>query len=202
MNPTAAESIEVNEKREVEIVTRGGSDLWRSTFYGFDTINAPAVVVPVKNNCTMVVDVSFEYGARFDQAGVVAWVDDGCWAKASIEYEDEETGRLGSVATSGGHSDWATSDVPGGITSWSFRISRRGPDFLIESGPVGGELKQMRILHLASLGPTEDAGADDPDCKDQVVEMGVYACSPTTGAFTARFSSWSFQPLSWPPHTP
>jgi regulation of enolase protein 1 (concanavalin A-like superfamily) len=60
------------------------------------------------------------------------------WVKASIEYENNELAKLGSVVTNLGYSDWATTDIPNKIVKiiW-YRLSRRGPDFLIETSEDG-----------------------------------------------------------------
>ncbi|WP_397312917.1 DUF1349 domain-containing protein, partial [Paenibacillus elgii] len=44
--------------------------------------------------------------------------------KASIEYENEEYQRLGSVVTNHGFSDWATTDIGPLSIDWASRIER------------------------------------------------------------------------------
>ena len=41
---------------------------------------------------------------RFDQCGVVMYLDSENWLKGSIEYENDEFQHLGSVATNHGYS--------------------------------------------------------------------------------------------------
>ena len=60
---------------------------------------------------SFVVKTEFESKRRFDQCGVVMYLDNENWLKASIEYENEEYQRLGSVVTNHGYSDWATTDI-------------------------------------------------------------------------------------------
>lgn len=55
---------------------------------------------------SFVVKTEFESKHRFDQCGVVAYIDSDNWLKASIEYENEEFQHLGSVATNHDYSDW------------------------------------------------------------------------------------------------
>ena len=45
---------------------------------------------------------------RFDQCGIVVYLDSENWLKASIEYENDRFQHLGSIVTNGGYSDWAT----------------------------------------------------------------------------------------------
>ena len=60
----------------------------------------------------------FESSCRFDQCGVVMYLDSDNWFKASIEYEDEKIQRLGSVVTNHGYSDWATTDISSDIKAY------------------------------------------------------------------------------------
>lgn len=48
---------------------------------------------------------------RFDQCGVVMYLDSDNWFKVLIEYEDEQIQGVGSVVTNHGYSDWATTDI-------------------------------------------------------------------------------------------
>ena len=82
--------------------------------------------------------------------------------KASIECENENFSRLGSVVTNLGYSDWATTDIDTISGIW-YRLSRRGSDFLVESSFDGVSFKQMRIFHLHKLGETtEQMGKSNP----------------------------------------
>ncbi len=45
---------------------------------------------------------------RFDQCGIVIYLDSDNWLKASVEYENDTYQHLGSVVTNDGYSDWAT----------------------------------------------------------------------------------------------
>ncbi len=90
----------------------------------------------------------FDSKARFDQCGVVVYLDSENWFKSSIEYENEQYQRLGSVVTNQGYSDWATTDIDASVKSRWYRISRRESDYCIEFGTYGTVFSQMRICHL------------------------------------------------------
>ena len=53
-----------------------------------------------------------ESNHRFDQCGIVMYLDSENWLKGSVEYENEAFQHLGSVVTNGGYSDWATTAIP------------------------------------------------------------------------------------------
>ena len=185
----------------VEIVTEPHTDLWQRTYYGFRADDAAALLVTSDGNFTFTVKASFAYRRQFDQCGVIVYVDGETWCKASVELEDAALSRLGSVVTNGGHSDWATTDIATPSAMW-YRLSRRGPDFLIEASADGQDFRQLRIFHLHALGETTAAmGRSDPALPPaRPVDFGVYACSPQDSSFTARFSDVRLEPCGWKSH--
>ena len=98
-----------NEK--VIIVTESETDFWQRTYYGFRNNNAPSLLLESDENFSFTTKVEFEYKALFDQCGLIIYLDNENWFKASIEFENNRFSRLGSVVTNMGHSDWATSDI-------------------------------------------------------------------------------------------
>ncbi|OED35135.1 hypothetical protein AB833_31340 [Chromatiales bacterium (ex Bugula neritina AB1)] len=185
----------------VSITTEPGTDFWQRSYYGFRNDNAHALQVESDENFTFTAKVNFDYHALFDQCGLIIYIDSENWFKASIEYENDEKSKLGSVVTNFGYSDWATSDIPLPNEVW-YRLSRRGPDFLIESSLDGLVFKQMRIFHLHKLGETtSEMGKHNPPLPAQcAVYFGVYACSPLRSSFTANFTGMSFEPCIWLAH--
>ncbi len=198
----------INEPREsrvtgdeVEIGTDPGTDFWQRSYYGFRNDNAHALVLERQDNFTLEARVSFEYRDRFDQCGLVIYEDSENWFKASIEHETEGPARLGSVVTNAGYSDWATTDI-GGVASIRYRLSRRGPDFLLERAFGGEEYHQMRVFHLRVLGETtqEMGRANPPLPPMRPVHVGLYACSPIGAGFRVRFEELVLSESIWRAH--
>lgn len=189
------------EEDSVVIKTDPGTDFWQRTFYGFRNENAHAYLVPLKENFTLSFRVSFAYKERFDQCGIAAYLDNENWIKGSIEYENESFCHLGSVVTNLGYSDWATQEIPA-PDAWYYRLSRRGPDFLIESSKDGKTYSQMRVCHFHALGETtrEMGHEASPDTKGKEVLVGLYACSPLDSSFEAVFDSILLEENQWAPH--
>ncbi|HGF7196432.1 TPA: DUF1349 domain-containing protein [Vibrio cholerae] len=185
----------------VSITTEPKTDFWQRSYYGFRNENAPALLIDSKDNFTFTAKVSFAYQQLFDQCGLIVYIDNENWFKASIEYENQSFSRLGSVVTNLGYSDWATTDIPLPKEIW-YRLSRRGPDFLIESSFDGLVFNQMRIFHLHQLGETTiEMGKCNPPLPTQkVVSFGVYACSPSESSFTAKFTEMILEPCKWLAH--
>lgn len=187
--------------KSVEIVTEPGTDFWQRSYYGFRNDNAPAILVESTENFTFSVQTEFTYTTQFDQCGVIIYINSENWFKASIEYENSDFSRLGSVVTNLGYSDWATTDIETVNSMW-YRLSRRGPDFLIEFSADGQTYRQMRIFHLHLLGETTaDMGQKfPPDPPAKPLNFGLYACSPGRSSFSANFSNFKLEKCIWKPH--
>lgn len=173
---------------KIEIVTKPYTDLWQRTYYHFQNDNAPVLQIQVTEKFfSFVVKTEFESCHRFDQCGVVMYLDSDNWIKGSIEYENETYQHLGSVVTNNGYSDWATVEIPAHVKSMWYRFSRREDDFCIECSTDGVKFQQMRICHMFQV-------------KDDV-QVGIYACSPENSSFKATFTHLELTECKWKAHT-
>ena len=132
------------------------------------------------------VKTEFDSKNRFDQCGIVLYLDSENWLKASIEYENGVFQHLGSVVTNHGYSDWATTEIDGSIRSMWYRLSRREDDYCIECSSDGEHFSQMRVCHL-----WEGAGK---------ISFGIYACSPEDSSFKATFTNMEVTECKWLAH--
>ncbi|MDE7290735.1 MAG: DUF1349 domain-containing protein [Treponemataceae bacterium] len=182
----APKKYEVTEEK-VKIVTEPFTDLWQRTYYHFRNDNAPVLQMSTDEKYfSFVVKTEFDTKVRYDQSGVVLYIDSENWLKASIEYENEQIQRLGSVVTNNGYSDWASVDVDASIKSMWFRLSRRENDFCIENSVDGKNFKQMRICHMFNVGDS--------------VPFGIYACSAENSSFEVSFTDMEITECKWLPH--
>jgi regulation of enolase protein 1 (concanavalin A-like superfamily) len=180
------ESYTATEER-VEIVTKPHTDLWQRTYYHFRNDNAPVFQMETEERYfSFTVKTAFESKHRFDQCGVVMYLDSENWLKASIEYENEEFQHLGSVATNLGYSDWATTAIDASIKSMWYRFSRREDDYCIECSRDGVRFSQMRICHMHKGGGK--------------IRFGIYACSPENSSFKATFTNMEMTECKWLAH--
>ena len=171
----------------IEIITAPHTDLWQRTYYHFRNDNAPVLQVSTQEEYfSFTVKTTFESKHRFDQCGVVLYLDGDNWLKASIEYENEQFQHLGSVVTNHGYSDWATTAIPADIKSMWYRLSRREDDFCIECSQDGVNFSQMRVCHL-----WEGKGE---------IRFGIYACSPEDSSFKATFTELCVSECKWLAH--
>ena len=182
----APERYSVTEEK-IEIWTQPHTDLWQRTYYGFQNDNAPVLQMKTDERYfSFTVKTAFESKRRFDQCGVALYLDSENWLKASIEYENEQYQRLGSVVTNHGYSDWATTDIPAEKKEMWYRLSRRESDYCLECSEDGKNFRQMRICHL-----WEGAGE---------ITFGLYACSPEESSFRAEFTHFEMGECQWLAH--
>ena len=172
---------------KIEIITEPHTDLWQRTYYHFRNDNAPILQQKTKEKFfSFTVKTNFDSKHRFDQCGIIVYLDSDNWIKASIEYENENFQHLGSVVTNNGYSDWSTTRIDANIKSMWYRLSRRNDDFCIECSFDGVEFQQMRICHMFNV--------------QEEIQFGIYACSPENSTFKATFSHFEFGECKWKAH--
>jgi regulation of enolase protein 1 (concanavalin A-like superfamily) len=160
-------------KEGLNILTKPGSDFWQGTHYGFRRDSGHCLLTKMTEDFSVKTQVEFKPTARYDQCGLFARLNRNNWIKCSVESENDEISRLGSVATNLGFSDWATQDISAKINSIFYRMSKENEDFFLEYSFDGGDWKQMRILHLHEF--------------KESVDIGIYACSPLGEGFRSSF---------------
>ena len=172
----------------LQITTQPGTDLWQRTYYHFRNDNAPALQLQTSEpyfSFTVCTDFTQAHH-RFDQCGVVMYLDSENWIKGSVEYENEQFQHLGSVVTNLGYSDWATTEIPANVKSMWYRFSRRQDDYCVECSQDGERFSQMRICHMHKGGGK--------------IRFGIYACSPENSSFKAVFSGMALTECKWLAH--
>ena len=172
---------------KVQILTEPHTDLWQRTYYHFRNDNAPVLQMKTEEKYfSFVVKTEFASHHRFDQCGIVIYLDSENWLKASVEYENEEFQHLGSVVTNNGYSDWATTAIDAKEKSMWYRFSRREDDYCIECSRDGVTFHQMRVCHMWQGGGE--------------ISFGIYACSPEDSSFQATFTHMQLLPCQWAAH--
>ena len=180
------ESFTISEDK-IEIVTKPHSDLWQRTYYHFRNDNAPVLQLSTNEQYfSFTVKTEFESHHRFDQCGVVMYLDSENWLKCSVEYENEAYQHLGSVVTNNGYSDWATTTIDASVKSMWYRFSRREDDYCLECSSDGENYSQMRICHMIN--------------GKEAISFGIYACSPENSTFKATFTNLEITECKWLAH--
>ncbi|MCH5185865.1 MAG: DUF1349 domain-containing protein [Oscillospiraceae bacterium] len=173
---------------KIEIVTKPYTDLWQRTYYHFQNDNATVLQTETDEKYfSFVVKTDFkESRRRFDQCGIVMYLDSENWLKCSVEYENNEFQHLGSVVTNNGYSDWATTEIDNSVKSMWYRLSRREYDYRMECSYDGITFSQMRICHMFKGGGK--------------ITFGIYACSPEDSSFKATFTDIQIMECQWEAH--
>ena len=172
----------------IEITTEPGTDLWQRTYYHFRNDNAPVLQMETDEKYfSFVVKTDFtDSHHRFDQCGIVMYLDSENWLKGSVEYENEKFQHLGSVVTNHGYSDWATTAISADIKTMWYRFSRREDDYCIECSQDGEHFTQMRVCHMWE--------------GKETIRFGIYACSPEDSSFRAVFTDMKLMECMWAAH--
>jgi regulation of enolase protein 1 (concanavalin A-like superfamily) len=175
------------ENEKVEIVTDPKTDFWQRTYYGFRNDSAHVFYNTIDEKYfSFIAKVAFNYTSLFDQCGIAIYQNSDNWAKAGIEFHDNNTAWLGSVVTNHGYSDWATTDIGADVKCMYYRLSRRESDYCLENSFDGTAFKQMRIFHLFE-------GSES-------INIGLLACSPGNSSFRAVFTGMQFTECLWKEH--
>ena len=167
---------------------RPHTDLWQRTYYHFRNNNAPVFQMETEETFfSFTLKTSFEESHhRFDQCGIVMYLDSENWLKASVEYENDRFQHLGSVVTNSGYSDWATTAIDASVKSMCYRFSHREYDYCIECSPDDETSSQMRICHMHKGGGR--------------IRFGIYDYSPEASSFKAVFTDMTLTGCKWLAH--
>ena len=86
--------------------SKGKTDFWRKTFYGYVTDNGHFMYVPMLGEFTLQARIAGNYSALYDQAGLMVRLDDKHWMKCGSEFVEGK--RWASVVFTHDFSDWST----------------------------------------------------------------------------------------------
>jgi regulation of enolase protein 1 (concanavalin A-like superfamily) len=166
------------EGDDLLVTAAEGSDLWRTTSYGFVHEDGHGLLRPFEVATAVEVSFRADYDAQFDQAGILVWAGPTRWVKTGVEFVDGAP-QLGAVVTDE-RSDWSCAPVP----SWSgsavtVRVSRTGDALTIRARR---EAEPWQMVRLAPWPP--DLGA----------QAGPYCCAPTRPGLRVRFTDWRVGP--------
>ena len=155
-----------------------GSDLWRTTSYGFVHDSGHGLLHPFGEGSAVEVSFVLDFEGQFDQAGVLVREDQTHWFKAGTEITDGEA-YVGAVSTNG-MSDWSLSPVPAWrSTTVTIRVSWQGDALTVRAR---SETSPWRLVRLAPWTPTA------------LVSAGPYLASPSGSGLGVRFARWTTGP--------
>jgi regulation of enolase protein 1 (concanavalin A-like superfamily) len=151
--------------------SRGKTDFWRKTYYGYINDNGHFLNLPVAGEFKFTARVEGNYSALYDQAGLMVRLDEKHWMKCGSEFFDGK--RWASVVFTHDFSDWSTMDdlTQVGPVWWRVvrtrdsleaQCSKDGDKFVtVRQGyfPAGPEVK-VGVMFAAPEGPGFDCVFD------------------------------------------
>ena len=76
---------------KIEIITNPNTDLWQRTYYHFRNDNAPVLQLETDDKFfSFTVKTQFESKHRFDQCGIVMYLDSENWLKFKATFTEME----------------------------------------------------------------------------------------------------------------
>lgn len=175
----APAEMQVDTEKELLIVTtKKDTDFWQQTHYGFKRDDGHFLSTEAVDNFLFSVKIKMLPQQRYDQAGLMLRLDEGNWAKTSVEYIPEADNKLGSVVTKDGFSDWATMAVPD-RDSYYFRIIKIRETVYVATSIEGEKWETIRLFHMK---PTAEP-----------LQIGVYACSPQGDKLEVEMSELHYE---------
>ncbi|MCF6473848.1 DUF1349 domain-containing protein [Nonomuraea sp. MG754425] len=155
-----------------------GTDLWRTTHYGYVNDNAHLFGRTLAGDLRLTVTFSGEYAEQYDQAGAVLRIGEHDWIKAGVEYVDGGY-HLSTVVTRQ-FSDWSVLPLSRAVSGVTFELERTGDAVTVRYGLDGAPPETM--LRLAYFPPGE------------AVLAGAMAAAPAGKGFAARFTDVRIAP--------
>jgi regulation of enolase protein 1 (concanavalin A-like superfamily) len=175
MNPPLKSSWSGND---LTAVTRGATDFWHQTFYGFERHSGHFLKTRVSGDFTAEVTIAGKYEQLYDQAGLMMRIDETHWVKTGIEFTD---GALHlSVVITDGSSDWSLGEWPADIADPRIRLTRHAGAIRVQSfDPRSKTWRPVRLGHLMFV---------------DSVDVGVMCCSPEREGFEVTFKDFVVGP--------
>lgn len=152
------------------------TDFWRVTHYGFIRDSGHFYYRRARGDFRAEVKVSAAYRDLYDQAGLMARVDETTWLKCGVEFVDGA--QQASAVITRDYSDWSVAPLPDNPAAIWLRLTRRGPAVEVHYSLDGA---RYTLLRLAYLSPAAEW------------QVGPMCASPEGDGVTATFEGFSVQ---------
>jgi regulation of enolase protein 1 (concanavalin A-like superfamily) len=176
LNPPAAWEAGVDT---LVVTASAKTDFWRRTHYGFIRDDGHFYHQEVAGDFVAEVEVSGDYRALYDQAGLMVRADETTWMKCGVELVDGV--QQASVVVTRDYSDWSVVPLPDNPPATRVRVIRRGHDLEVHHSLGGETWIPIRTAHLPATGET--------------VSVGMMCASPDGDGFRASFTGYTVRPL-------
>jgi len=156
--------------------SKGKTDFWRKTFYGYVTDNGHFMHLPMMGEFTLQARVNGNYSALYDQAGLMVRLDEKHWMKCGSEFVEGK--RWASVVFTHDYSDWSTMEdlLQNGPIYW--RVVRKRDSLEVQCSKDGDKFLSIRQGYFP-------AGVE--------VQVGVMCAAPEGAGFDAMFDQLTIE---------
>ena len=153
----------------IHVSVGAGTDFWRKTHDNGIRDNGHFFYLPVTGDFRAVVRLAGEYREQYDQAGLMARVNETTWLKCGIELVDGT--HLASVVVTRDWSDWSVRPVAEASEIW-WKLKRHGSTFEASFSIDAAKYDVMRQAYLTSA---------------PQLDIGFMACAPKGDGFRVTF---------------
>ena len=174
-NPPAKEFY---DSGSVTVRSKGKTDFWRKTFYGYVNDNGHFLHTSVQGEFQFQARVAGNYSQLYDQAGLMVRLDEKHWMKCGSEFFDGK--RWASVVVTHDFSDWSTMDdlTQNGPVYW--RVLRKKDSLEAQCSKDGEKFTTVRQAYFPARVP---------------VEVGVMCAAPEGSGFDSTFDQLEISQL-------
>jgi len=173
LNPPAAEHY---SEGVLTVRSKGKTDFWRKTFYGYVTDNGHFMYLPMMGEFTMQARIDGNYSALYDQAGLMVRLDEKHWMKCGSEFVEGK--RWASVVVTHDFSDWSTmEDLSQAGAVW-WRVVRKKDSIEAQCSKDGEKFTTIRQGYFPA---------------DVKVMVGVMCAAPEGAGFDAVFDQLTIE---------
>jgi len=158
----------------ITVTVGSKTDFWRKTHDGGVRDSGHFYFQEVTGDFVAEVRLSADYGALYDQAGLMVRLDDSNWLKCGIEFF--EGMQHASVVVTRDFSDWSVVALKPAPSRLWLRVMREGYTFAVHYSLDGETYSMLRQAYLTHA---------------PVVSVGVMCCAPIGDGFTVRFEGFA-----------
>ncbi len=167
LNPPASVSL---RRGVLTVQSKGKTDFWRKTFYGYVTDNGHFFHLPMFGEFTFQARVNGKYAALYDQAGLMVRLDEKHWMKCGSELVEGK--RWASVVFTHDFSDWSTMEDLSQTDPVYWRVVRKKDSIEAQCSKDGEKFLTIRQGYFPAF---------------VEVQVGIMCAAPEGAGFDATF---------------
>jgi uncharacterized protein len=157
----------------LRVTTDPGTDFWRVTHYGFIRDTGHFGYEVIRGDFTAEIKVTGAYRELYDQAGLMARVDERNWVKCGVEFVGGV--QQASVVVTRDFSDWSVTPLRENPASFWLRLARCDDHVEVHLSTDGETYTMLRLGYLVPSAQTL---------------IGPMCCSPDGDGFAVVFEGF------------